>query len=454
MDCTMLVAQQRSYFARGNTLKLKNRKVVLERLQQALIANEEAILQALATDLSKGSTEGYMTEIGIVRSELRHALKRMSTWSKVRRVKTPLTHWPSKSFIVPEPYGVTLIMAPWNYPFQLCMVPLIGAICAGNTAIVKPSAYASATSQVVADLIAKVFEIGHVAVVQGGRKENEQLLEQRFDYIFFTGSVAVGKLVMEKAARHLTPVTLELGGKSPVIVDSTADIPHAARRIIFGKLINAGQTCIAPDYVLVDAKVKESLITALKTEIERALPKGDLSDFPTIINAKHFRRLAAFIKDNPAISSETLDEENLRIPPILLENATFVDPIMQEEIFGPILPIITYHTLDEAIKEITSRPKPLALYVFTKDKSVMKQFIHTISFGGGCINDTIIHMVNSQMGFGGVSTSGMGSYHGKHSFDTFTHYKSMVKSSNLIDLPLRYRPYSLRKERIIKRFLR
>lgn len=395
-----------------------------------------------------------MTEIGVVRHELRYCLKHIKTWSKVKRKRTPLTLWPSKSFVVPEPYGVVLIMAPWNYPFLLSISPLIGAICAGNTAIVKPSAYAPATSQVIANLIAEVFEPRHVSVVQGGRKENEELLEQPFDYIFFTGSIAVGKLVMEKAAQHLTPVTLELGGKSPAVVDATADIVLAARRIIFGKLINAGQTCIAPDYVLVDKRVKETLITALQAEIVKAFPEGDLSDFPTIINTKHYQRLAAFVKENTAIGKDVLDEQNLRIPPILLDDTTFADPIMQEEIFGPLLPIITFDKLDEAIGHIVSNPKPLALYLFTKDKATMQRFMHTVSFGGGCINDTIIHMTNLHMGFGGVGESGMGSYHGKKSFDTFTHYKSMVKSSNWIDVPLRYRPYSERKKRIIRKFLR
>ncbi len=449
-----LITQQRTYFASGETLSIETRKGALQKLLQAIDRHEQAILEALHTDLSKSHIEGYITEIGIVRHELRYCLKHIKTWSKVKRKRTPLAYWPSKSFIVPEPYGVVLIMAPWNYPFQLCLVPLIGAISAGNTVILKPSAYAPATSQVIADLITEVFNSNYVSVVQGGRKENEELLEQCFDYIFFTGSKAVGKLVMAKAAQHLTPVTLELGGKSPAVVDATANITLAARRIIFGKLINAGQTCIAPDYVLVDKSIKKALVAALKTEIATSFVEGDISDFPTIVNTKHYQRLSAFVKDDPTIDSSVLDEQNLRIAPILLENATFTDPIMQEEIFGPILPIITFDTREEAIEQIISKPKPLALYLFTKDKSTMQRFMHTVSFGGGCINDTIIHMTNNHMGFGGVGESGMGSYHGKKSFDTFTHYKSMAKSSNWIDIPLRYRPYSKRKENIIKKVLR
>lgn len=454
MDYHKLLEQQRAFFSQGGTFGVAARKIALQKLRTSILAHEQDILAALHADLHKSDFEGYMTEIGIVLDELRYLLKHMGTWSKNQRVKTPLVQFPAKSFMVPEPFGVVLIMAPWNYPFQLCMAPLIGAVSAGNTVVLKPSAYAPATSRVVANIISDAFDKGHVAVVQGGRKENEALLEQRFDYIFFTGSVEVGRIVMEKASKHLTPVSLELGGKSPAIVDSTADIALAAKRIAFGKFLNAGQTCIAPDYVLVDRQVKDSLIACLKQEIGKFFPLEDYSKLPSIINKKHFHRLMNLMQEGQILFGGTGDEETLHIAPTVIDGITFDCAIMQEEIFGPILPIIAFTSIDEAIGLIQSRAKPLALYVFTTDKQTERRFTSQVSFGGGCINDTIIHMATSHMGFGGIGESGMGSYHGKASFDTFTHYKGMVKKSNRIDLPFRYHPYTDFKHMLVRKFLR
>ena len=454
MDYNKLIEQQRAFLSQGGMLGTAARKIALQKLRNSILAHEQDILAALHADLHKSDFEGYMTEIGILLDELRYLLKHMGAWSKNQRVKTPLVQFPAKSFMVPEPYGVVLIMAPWNYPFQLCMAPLIGAVSAGNTVVLKPSAYAPATSRVVANIIADAFDKGHVAVVQGGRKENEALLEQRFDYIFFTGSVEVGRIVMEKASKHLTPVSLELGGKSPAIVDSTADVALAAKRIAFGKFLNAGQTCIAPDYVLVDRQVKDSFIAYLKQEIENFFPQGDYSKLPSIINKKHFHRLMNLMQEGQVLFGGTGDEETLHIAPTAIDGITFDCAIMQEEIFGPILPIIAFTSMDEAVGLVQSRAKPLALYIFTTNKQTEQRFTRQVSFGGGCINDTIIHMATSHMGFGGIGESGMGSYHGKASFDTFTHYKGMVKKSNRIDLPFRYHPYTDLKHKLVRKFLR
>jgi len=453
LDVNKLVVQQRNFFQSGQTLDITVRMEHLRRLRFAIHKHENKITQALAADLHKTASESYMSEIGMVLAELRYQLKHVKTWAKVRRVRTPLAHFPAKSFIVPEPYGVVLIMAPWNYPFQLCITPLIGAIAAGNTAIVKPSAYAAHTSEVVAELISEVFDPQYVQVVQGGRAENELLLEQRYDYIFFTGSVAVGSLVMERAAQHLTPVTLELGGKSPAIVEKTAHLKLAAKRIVFGKFLNAGQTCIAPDYVLIDESVKEQFIVHVREALEEFFPEGDLSEFPRIINKKHYTRLMSLISEEQCVIGGIGDSESLQIVPTVLEAVSLDAPIMQEEIFGPILPIISYSTVDDAISYIASNPKPLALYIFTTNKKIEQIFLNTVTFGGGCVNDTIIHVASPHMSFGGVGASGIGSYHGEASFNTFSHMKSIIKKSNFLDLSFRYHPYTKGKDRIIKKFL-
>ncbi len=426
---SQLVNNQRDYFRKGQTFPLEFRKRALQKLLVTITEEETAILEALKADLNKSETEAYISEIALVKGEIKHALKNLKTWTKVKRVKTPLIHWPSKSYLYSEPYGVVLIMAPWNYPFQLTLSPLVGSIAAGNCTIIKPSAYAKATSSTLKRILSKAFNEEYIAVIEGGREETADLLKERFDYIFFTGSPNVGRVVLEHASKHLTPVTLELGGKSPAIVTESANIKLAAKRILFSKLLNAGQTCIATDYVLVDSKVKETLITSLKEEQQKAFPGDDFSDYPKIINEKHTRRLEAL--GAPMDRGITLIEE-----------ATFDDKIMEEEIFGPLLPIITYSSLEEVSERLLIREKPLALYLFSEDKRESETLLKRLSFGGGCLNDALIHMVNPHLPFGGVGNSGMGSYHGKYSFETFSHLKGVTKSSTKVDLPFRYRPYS------------
>lgn len=456
MNISQIIQSQRTFFNSDITKDLSFRIDALNKLYDALIVNEEAILDALKKDLNKSSFEGYMTEVGIVREELRYFLKNLKKWVKPKRVASPLAQFPSKSYIMAEPYGVVLIMAPWNYPFQLCLEPLIGAIGAGNCAIVKPSAYAPATSAIIAKIIEKIYPPENVAIVQGGRKENEELLEQKFDYIFFTGSIAVGKIVMESASKHLTPVSLELGGKSPAIVDRDADIALFAKRIAFGKYLNSGQTCVAPDYVLVHESIKDSLIEALKASLKQFYGDNPMlnKDLPRIINEKHFMRLLNLMSNENIVVGGKSDKARLLIEPTILTDVTYDSPIMQEEIFGPILPIITYTDLDSVIQDLKYKDKPLALYVFSNNKEVQKKITQSLSYGGGCINDTIVHLATSKMGFGGVGTSGMGAYHGKFSFDTFTHYKGILHKANWLDIPMRYPPYTKTNYNMIKKFMK
>ena len=469
VEVEALVKAQREFFLSGKTLDVGFRVEALKKLKVAVQSHEEAINDALMKDLRKSRLESYMSETGMVLDEIGFELKHIKSWTKTRRVKTPIAQFLSKSFVVPEPYGVVLIMAPWNYPVQLCLEPLIGAIAAGNTAIIKPSAYAPAVSSCIASLISQIFEPSFVAVVEGGREQNTQLLEQKFNYIFFTGSSTVGKLVMEKASKNLTPVSLELGGKSPVIVDHTANLKVSARRLAFGKYLNAGQTCVAPDYLLIESSVKDAFLVEFKKAVEEFFA-GDFSDSPVIVNEKHFKRLMGLldgsIKQGAKIFLGGTGDLGTRfIEPTVLTDVTFDSPIMQEEIFGPILPVLEFGAgsgatgsvagnVDEVLDIVKRRSKPLALYLFSNDKALQKKVLSSVSYGGGCINDTIIHLATSYMGFGGVGESGMGSYHGKKSFDTFTHYKSIVKKSNLIDLPMRYHPYSESKLKTIKMFMK
>ncbi len=451
---TELVARQRAYFASGATKPLGIRIAALEKLQAAIRKNEGALSAALKENLNKAPMEAYMTEIGIVLEELRFTLRHLPKWAKTKKAPTPLAQFHAKSFVMPEPYGLALILSPWNYPFQLSLAPLIGAIAAGNCAILKPSAYTPATSRAIAELISGCFDPSYIAVIEGGREQNQALLREKFDYIFFTGSVEVGKLVMESAAKNLTPVSLELGGKSPVIVDESANIALAAKRIAFGKALNAGQTCVAPDYALVHQSVREPFLKALKAEFESCFPNGDESELPTIVNEKHFDRLAGLINSGRVYHGGRMDREARRISLTILDEVTPNDPVMQEEIFGPILPVLTVETLDEAIRFVNERPSPLALYLFTEREQTERRVLNEVRFGGGCVNDTVIHLATSHMGFGGVGESGMGSYHGKLSFDTFTHYKSIVKKSTWMDLPMRYHPYSEKNDRLIRMFLK
>lgn len=451
-----LVERQRAYFAEGKTLSVDMRLQALERLEKALREGEEELCRALKADLGKSRIESYMCEVGLTLSELGYVRRHLRSWSRNKRVRTPLAQFHARSFTVQEPYGVVLVMSPWNYPVLLTLEPLIGALAAGNCCVVKPSAYSPETSAVMAKLLRNIFPEEYVAVVEGGRQENQGLLAQKFDYIFFTGGVNVGKMVMEKASAHLTPVTLELGGKSPCIIDETANLKLAARRVAFGKYLNCGQTCVAPDYVLIDRKVKEHFLEYLKKEITQMYGESPLEnpDYGKIINRKHFDRLLGLIDEKKLIFGGSRNEKTLQIAPAVLDGVVPEDAVMQEEIFGPLLPVITVDSMNEALAFVNSRPKPLAFYIFTQDKETERMFLRRASFGGGCVNDTIIHLATSEMGFGGVGNSGMGSYHGKKSFDTFSHEKSIVKKYNWIDLPMRYQPYTKKKEKMIRTFLK
>ncbi len=453
MDFDELVGKQRMYFRSGATRSRAFRLSMLRKLQAAIKNNEGLINTAMKQDLNKCADEVYMTETGLVLDELKYHQKHVTGWMKERTVRTPLVQFPSRSFVSPEPYGVTLIMSPWNYPVLLCLDPLIGTISAGCTAVVKPSAYTPATSAALARILGDIFPPEYIAVVEGGREQNSALLEEEFDYIFFTGSPSVGHLVMEKASKHLTPVTLELGGKSPVIVDGTADIPVAARRIAFGKVLNGGQTCVEPDYLFIHESVKDRFIAEYKKALVEFFPGGDMSTMNVIVNGRHFDRVKALLGSGTVVAGGQTDETRRFIAPTLLDNVSPDSPIMQEEIFGPILPIITYTDIETCISYVVGHPRPLALYLFTSDRRTEKRVLETCSFGGGCINDTVIHIATSDMPFGGVGASGMGSYHGKKSFDTFTHYRSIVKKATWFDLPVRYRPYTSLKRRLLRLFL-
>lgn len=456
MNIETIIANQRAYFQTGITKSFSFRLNALKRLKVAIQNNESKINEALKIDLNKSSFESYMTEVGMTLGELSYVIKHLRSWVKTEKVVSPLAQFHSKSFVVTEPYGVTLVMSPWNFPLLLCLEPLVGAIAAGNCCVLKPSAYSPATSALIFDLIKETFIPEYVTVIEGGREANSTLLEQRFDYIFFTGGVTVGKIVMEKASKNLTPVTLELGGKSPCIVDETANLNLAAKRLVFGKYLNGGQTCVAPDYLLIQASVKEEFLQYVSKWIVQMFGEKPLEnpDYPKMINKKHYDRVMNLIKGEDILVGGKGNEDTLRIVPTVLHNITGDSPIMQEEIFGPVLPVLTFHTIEEAESFVQLREKPLALYLFTTDRQVEKRILNNVSFGGGCINDTIIHIATSRMGFGGVGGSGMGSYHGRLSFETFSHKKSIVKKYNWIDLAIRYQPYNETKSKFIRMFLK
>lgn len=454
MELSQLTARQRAFFESGATRPLVFREKALRDLRSAVLAREEDIAAALLADLHKHHSESYMCETGLVLDEIGYHLKHLPNWMRPQRVRTPLAQFPGQSLRVPEPHGRVLILSPWNYPLLLTLSPLIGAISGGNCAVVKPSAYAPATSALVAELLSSTFPEEYIAVVEGGRAENQALLREKFDYIFFTGSPMVGRQVMEAAAKHLTPVTLELGGKSPVIVDKSADIALAAKRIAFGKVLNGGQTCVAPDYLLIHSSVKEAFVASYANALEEFFPGGDWSQLPHIINEKHYRRLCALLEGQTVLLGGSCDNALRRITPTLLDEPALDCPVMEEEIFGPILPVISFDELEECISLIRSRPKPLALYLFTRDKAVEERIFNTCSFGGGCVNDVVVHLATPHMPFGGVGESGMGCYHGKASFDAFSHHRSILRKANWLDLPMRYHPYTPQRLGIIKKFLK
>ena len=455
-EINSLVNRQRKYFQTGATLPVSTRVSALRRLYDAISKHEKEINEALRKDLGKSGFESYMCETGMVLEELSYMLKHTPRFARKKRVRTPLAQFHSRSCQKPSPYGVTLIMSPWNYPFMLTLSPLADALAAGNTAVVKPSAYSPHTSDVILRILSQCFEPKYVAVVTGGRAENTCLLREHFDYIFFTGSQTVGKEVMRNAAEHLTPVTLELGGKSPCIVDQTANIKLAARRIVFGKYLNCGQTCVAPDYIYCHRSVKDKLVSEVKKQIQKQYGKQPLSnpDYGKIINEKHFDRILGLIDKKKVVHGGSSDRKALRIEPTVLDNVTFSDAVMQEEIFGPVMPILVFDSLDEVIRNVNAMPHPLALYLFTSDNAAAKKVTSRCGFGGGCINDTIIHLATTEMGFGGFGESGMGAYHGKIGFDTFSHYKSIVDKKTWIDLPMRYQPYRKMHEKMVRFFLK
>lgn len=455
-EIRQILEKQHRLFQEGATLPVSFRLSQLQKLKDGIRRYEEKLDQALEADLGKSRMESYMCEVGLTLSELTWMQKHLRSLVREKRVATPLAQFAARSFRSPSPYGTVLIMSPWNYPVLLTLEPLIDAIAAGNTVVIKPSAYAEHTSAVLKEMLKECFPSEYVAVVTGGRAENKALLEQRFDKIFFTGGKTVGREVLRHAAEYLTPVTLELGGKSPCIVDKSAKIPLAAKRIVFGKYLNCGQTCVAPDYILCDRTVYAELILALQKEITTQFGEDPLKnpDYGKIINRKHYDRIMGLIDPDKVVCGGCGDGQSLRIAPTIMKNVTFSDTVMGEEIFGPVLPILTYDTLEEAINIVEEHPHPLALYLFSEDKGAQKKVLELCHFGGGCINDTIIHLATSAMPFGGVGESGMGGYHGKTGFETFSHFRSIVDKKTWMDLPIRYQRYSRMKERLLRVFLR
>ena len=455
-----ILNRQREYFTTGATLPASFRLEQLGKLKISLQQHEADLDLALQQDLGKSRMESYMCEIGLTLSELTWMQKHLKGLMKEKRVPTPLSQFAARSFRSPSPYGTVLIMSPWNYPVLLTLDPLIDAIAAGNTAVVKPSAYAPATAAVLQKIIEECFPAEYVSVVTGGRAENQALLQQKFDMIFFTGGKTVGREVLRHAAEYLTPVTLELGGKSPCIVDATANIPLAARRIVFGKYLNCGQTCVAPDYILCDSRIHDQLVDAIRSEINRQFGENPLQNpnYGKIINEKHFHRLLGLIDPDKIVCGGQYDEQTLRIAPTVMTNVTWEDAVMGEEIFGPILPVLTYDGRQDfiswVIRCVEEYPHPLALYLFSEDKKSKRRILDQCHFGGGCINDTIIHLATTAMPFGGVGESGMGGYHGKTGFETFSHYRSIVDKKTWMDLPIRYQKYNEGKEKLLRLFLK
>ena len=452
-----LLDKQREYYKSGVTVPVNFRIEQLKKLYAAIKKYENEILQALHTDLGKSDYESFMCEIGLVLSEITYMIRHTKKFAKRKTVFTPITNFHAHCFKQPVPYGNTLIMSPWNYPFLLTVDPLADAIAAGNTAIVKPSAYSPATSAIISKIISECFDAEYIAVITGGRAENAALLEQKFDFVFFTGSQAVGKEVLRHTAEHLTPAVLELGGKSPCIVDKSANIALAAKRIVFGKFLNCGQTCVAPDYILCESSVKDKFINEVASQIKIQYGDNPLKnkDYGKIINQKHFERLCGLIDKSKVIIGGETDHGSSRIAPTVMDHVTENDAVMGEEIFGPIMPILTFDDFDKMVDNLKDKDKPLALYLFSSDKGQIKRITTELSYGGGCINDVVVHLSTSEMGLGGVGQSGMGSYHGKDGFDAFSHYKSIMDKKTWLDLPMRYQPYKNKMyEKLLHLFLK
>ena len=452
-----LLDGQKAYYKSGATIPVEFRIQQLKKLYETVKKYESEVNDALKTDLGKSHYEGFMCESGMVLAEISYMIRHTRKFARRKTVYTPLAQFSSHSFKQPVPYGNVLIMSPWNYPFLLTIDPLADAIAAGNTAIVKPSAYSPATSKIIEKIITECFVPEYVAVVTGGRAENAALLEQNFDFVFFTGSQAVGKEVLRHTAEHLTPAVLELGGKSPCIVDASANIKLAAKRIVFGKYLNCGQTCVAPDYILCERSVKDEFVAEVVQQIRKQYGENPLEnkDYGRIINEKHFTRLCGLIDPSKVVLGGNVNALTCQISPTVMDNVTESDAVMGEEIFGPIMPILTFDDFDSLMNELKDKDKPLALYIFSGNKENIRRVTTELSYGGGCVNDVIIHLATSEMGFGGVGASGMGSYHGRDGFDAFSHYKSIVDKKTWLDLPMRYQPYKRKLyETLLHIFLR
>ena len=443
-EIDIILEKQREFFASGKTLPVKFRIEMLKKLREAIKKYEKEIEDALTSDLGKSEFEGFMCEVGLAQTEVSYMIKHTRRFAAEHTVVTPLAQFASRSYKKPSPYGNVLIMSPWNYPFLLSIDPLADAIAAGNTAIVKPSAYSPATGAIIEKIITECYPPEYVAVITGGRKENAALLEKKFDMIFFTGSTNVGREVLRHTAETLTPAVLELGGKSPCIIDSSAKIKLAAKRVVFGKYLNCGQTCVAPDYILCHKSVKDEFVREVISQIKKQYGEKPLenADYGKIVNEKHFDRVMGLIDAEKVVLGGEGKKETQQISPTVMDNVTWDDAVMQEEIFGPIMPILTFDDMNEVITMLSKKTKPLALYIFAENKKVIKEVTSRCAFGGGCVNDTVIHLATSEMGFGGVGESGMGSYHGKQGFDAFSHSKSIVDKKTWMDLPMRYQPYN------------
>ena len=451
------INKQREYFSTGETKDINFRIEKLKKLRDVLKSEEEKVFEALKKDLMKSSFESYVTEVAMVYDEINMHIKNIKKWSKKRRVKTPLVQFPAKSFIQLEPYGVVLIIGPFNYPFMLTMDPLIGAIAAGNTAVIKPSESAPETSKILKEMLEKVFDEKYVLHVnpERGKEVVEELLKEKFDYIFFTGSATVGKIVMKAASKYLTPVTLELGGKSPCIIDKDCKLELAARRIVWGKLLNSGQTCVAPDYLYVHKDIEEEFIKKLEEEIKNQFGDNPLEskDYSKMVNEREFNRVLSYIDKEKLVFGGNYNRKTFQIEPTILKNITWDDPVMEREIFGPIFPILTFENLDEVIRVVNSKDKPLALYYFSEDKNKIEKVLNSTSSGGVTINDTLVHVSSSYLPFGGVGNSGMGEYHGKYSFDLFSNKKGVMNRKTFLDLKIRYAPFQ-NKLTIVKKIMK
>ncbi len=453
MKYQQIIDQQRQFFNTNTTKDISFRIKELKRLKAILKKNEAQLYESIYKDFKKSEFETYTTELSIIYHEIDLATKKVKKWAKKKKASTGLTNLPGKSYIIPEPYGTILVIGAWNYPYQLSLCPAIAAIAAGCTVVLKPSEVPSHTSTTMAQLINQNFDSNFFKVIEGGVKETTELLGIKFDKIFFTGSVPVGKIIYQAAAKHLTPVTLELGGKSPAIVTKDVNIDMTAKRLVWGKFLNAGQTCIAPDYVMVESGIKDTFLSAVKKHIEKADYHVDNDNYTQIINDKNFDRLAGMIEEDKVYIGDKGNKEERVIPPTVMKDVEFSDKVMEDEIFGPILPILSFETIEEAIEKVKQLSKPLSCYVFTKNNAIKKKVLNEISFGGGAVNDTVMHFTEQTLPFGGVGDSGIGNYHGKFGFETFSHYKSVLQKPFLIEPNLKYSPYSPTKLKWLKRII-